>query len=44
MKFSVKNLFAKYDQIRSFLWIWSHLIYSTCERNLKHHTRNDFYK
>ena len=26
MKFLVKNLFSKYDQIRSFLRIWSHLL------------------
>ena len=25
MKFSVKDFFSKCDQIRSFLWIWSHL-------------------
>ena len=25
MKFSIKDLFSKCDQIRSFLWIWSHL-------------------
>ena len=24
MKFSIKDFFSKYDQIRSFLWIWSH--------------------
>ena len=26
MKFSIKNFFGKYDQIRSFLRIWSHLL------------------
>ena len=26
MKFSIKDLFRKCDQIRSFLWIWSHLL------------------
>ena len=26
MKFSMKDLFSKCDQIRSFLWIWSHLL------------------
>ena len=25
MKFSIKDLSSKCDQIRSFLWIWSHL-------------------
>ena len=25
MKFSIKAFFGKYDQIRSFLQIWSHL-------------------
>ena len=26
MEFSIKDFFSKYDQIRSFLWIWSHLL------------------
>ena len=26
MKFFVKDVFSKYDQIRSFLRIWSHLL------------------
>ena len=26
MKFSIKDFFSKYDQIRSFLRIWSHLL------------------
>ena len=26
MKFSVKDFFSECDQIRSFLWIWSHLL------------------
>ena len=26
MKFSIKDFFDKCDQIRSFLWIWSHLL------------------
>ena len=26
MKFSIKNFFGKCDQIRSFLWIWPHLL------------------
>ena len=26
MKFSIKNFSSKYDQIRSFLRIWSHLL------------------
>ena len=26
MKFFVKDFFSKYDQIRSFLRIWSHLL------------------
>ena len=26
MKFFIKDFFSKYDQIRSFLWIWSHLL------------------
>ena len=26
MKFSIKDFFSKCDQIRIFLWIWSHLL------------------
>ena len=26
MKFSIKDFFSKCDQLRSFLWIWSHLM------------------
>ena len=26
MKFSIKDFFSKYEQIRSFLQIWSHLL------------------
>ena len=26
MKFSIKDFFSKCDQIRSLLWIWSHLL------------------
>ena len=26
MKFSIENFFSKCDPIRSFLWIWSHLM------------------
>ena len=26
MKFSIKDFSSKCDQIRSFLWIWSHLL------------------
>ena len=26
MKFYITDFFSKYDQIRSFLWIWSHLL------------------
>ena len=26
MKFSIKDFFSKCGQIRSFLWIWSHLL------------------
>ena len=26
MKFSIKDIFSKCNQIRSFLWIWSHLL------------------
>ena len=33
MKFSIKNFFSKYDQIRSFLWIWSHLLKKSLMEN-----------
>ena len=26
MKFSIKDFFSNCDQIRTFLWIWSHLL------------------
>ena len=26
VKFSIKDFFSKSDEIRSFLWIWSHLL------------------
>ena len=26
MKFSFKDVFSKFDQLRSLLWIWSHLL------------------
>ena len=26
MKFAIKDFFSKCEQIRSFLWIWSHLL------------------
>ena len=26
MKFSIKDFFSKYDQIRRKIWIWSHLL------------------
>ena len=26
MKISIKHFFSKCDQIRNFLWIWSHLL------------------
>ena len=33
MKFPIKNFFSKYDQIRSFLWIWSHLLKKSLMEN-----------
>ena len=33
MKFSIKNFFGKYDQIRSFLRIWSHLLKKSAMKN-----------
>ena len=33
MKFSIKDLFSKYDQIRSFLRIWSHLLTKSLMKN-----------
>ena len=33
MKFSIKDLFSKCDQIRRFLWIWSHLLKKSLMEN-----------
>ena len=33
MKFSMKDFFSKCDQIRSFLWIWSHLLKKSLMEN-----------
>ena len=33
MKFSNKDFFSKCDQIRSFLWIWSHLLKKSLMEN-----------
>ena len=32
-KFSIKHFFSKYDQIRSFLRIWSHLLKKSLMEN-----------
>ena len=34
MKFSIKDFFGKYDQICSFLRIWSHLLKKSLMENL----------
>ena len=34
MKFTIKDLFSKCDQIRRFLWIWSHLLKKPLMENL----------
>ena len=33
MKFSIKDFFSKCDQIRSFLWIWLHLLKKSLMEN-----------
>ena len=33
MKFSTKNFFSKCDQIRSYLWIWPHLLNKSLMEN-----------
>ena len=33
MRFSVKDFFRKCDQIRSYLWIWSHLLKNSLMKN-----------
>ena len=33
MKFSIKDFLSKYDQIRSFLRIWSHLLKKSLVEN-----------
>ena len=34
LKFSIKDFFSKFDQIRSFLRIWSHLLNKSLMENL----------
>ena len=34
MKFSIKDYLSKYDQIRSFMRIWSHLLKKSLMENL----------
>ena len=34
MKFSIKDVFSKYDQIRKKLWIWSHLLKKSLMQNI----------
>ena len=33
MKFYIEDFFSKCDQIRSFLWIWSHLLKKSLMEN-----------
>ena len=33
MKFSIKDVFSKCDQIRSFLWMWRHLLKKALMKN-----------
>ena len=33
MKFSIKDPFSKCDKIRSFLWIWTHLLEKSLMEN-----------
>ena len=33
LKFSIKDFFSKWDQIRSFPWIWSHLLMKSLMKN-----------
>ena len=33
MKFFIKDFFSKCDEIRSFLWIWSHLLKNSLMEN-----------
>ena len=33
IKFSIKDFFSKCDQIRNFLWIWSHLLKNSLMEN-----------
>ena len=33
MKFSIKDFLSKCDEIRSFLWIWSHLLKKSLMEN-----------
>ena len=40
MKFHVKDFFSKCDQIRNFLWIWSHLLKKSLMENFMFCTVN----
>ena len=48
MKFYIKDFFSKCDQIRGFLWIWSHLLKKSLMENFIFYVvkdvviRNDF--
>ena len=33
MKSSIKDFFIKFKKIRSFLWIWSHLLQKSLMKN-----------
>ena len=37
MKFSIKDFLSKWEQIRSFLWIWSHLLKKSLKENFIFH-------
>ena len=40
MKFSIKDFLSKYDQIRNFLRIWSHLLKKSLMKNFIFYTMN----
>ena len=44
MKFSIKDFFSKFDQIRSFLWIWSYFLKKSFIENFIFCTVNWFYE
>ena len=44
MKISVKDFFSKFDQIHSFLWLWSHLMKKSLMENFIFYAVHKYFK